>query len=298
MDTYFPWKSVKKHISDKPRVTNNIKLLISKRPSAFIRHGKDCLVYKFWRNKVQCDIKLAKSLYYNGKINDLAQSNAKKWWQQIKSLTGQLAPNKQAWYHQFLNDGISDTADLASKINDFFVSITEHFDPLLPVKSSPNVIPNELFVSERVVLSDLSKLATNKAIGPDGICNRLLKEFAPEFVPIIKDIYNQSLREGFLPDSLKRSIIIPVPKISPPQDIKSDLRPITLTSCLAKVLEGFTHRRLLKQVNCDIDPRNMLGKVTQLHKHWSIYFIRYTRQLIQETAVLAYFLPTSQKGSI
>ena len=54
---------------------------------------------------------------------------------------------------------------------------------------------------------------------------------------------------------MKRSIITPVPKISPPQDIKSDLRTIALTSCLAKVLEGFTHRRLLKQVNCDIDPR-------------------------------------------
>ena len=87
---------------------------------------------------------------------------------------------------------------------------------------------------------DLSKLATNKAIGPDGISNKLLKEFSPEFTPIIKDIYNQSLREGFLRDSLKRSIITPVQKISPLQDIKSDLRPIALTSCLAKVLTGFT----------------------------------------------------------
>ena len=101
MDTYFPLKSVKKHISDKLWVTNNIKLLISKRQSAFIRHGKDSLVYKFWKNKAQRDIKLEKSLYYNNKINDLAQSNARKWWQQIKSLTGQDAPSKQARYHQF-----------------------------------------------------------------------------------------------------------------------------------------------------------------------------------------------------
>ena len=101
MDTYFPLKSVKKHISDKLWVTNNIKLLISKRQSAFIRHGKDSLVYKFWKNKAQRDIKLEKSLYYNNKINDLAQSNAKKWWQQIKSLTGQDVPSKQARYHQF-----------------------------------------------------------------------------------------------------------------------------------------------------------------------------------------------------
>ena len=82
MGTYFPWKCVKKRIFKyKPWITSNIKVLIWKRQSAFIGHGKESLVYKFWRSKVQRDIKLAKSLYYNGKINDLAQSNTKKWWQ-------------------------------------------------------------------------------------------------------------------------------------------------------------------------------------------------------------------------
>ena len=59
-----------------------------------------------------------------------------------------------------------------------------------------------------------------------------------------------------MPDSLKQSIIIPVPKVSPPQDTKSDLRLIALTSCLAKVLEGFTNKRLLNQVTNEIDPRH------------------------------------------
>ena len=43
---------------------------------------------------------------------------------------------------------------------------------------------------------------------------------------------------------------------------------------------------------------NMLGKDTQLHKYWFIYSMQFPRQLTQETAVLAYFLPTSRKGSI
>ena len=188
-----------------------------------------------------------------------------------KSSPGQDAPTKQARYNQFLDDGISDTTDLASKINHFFVLITEHFDHLVLVESPPNVIPNELFVLEKG-LSDLCKLATNKGIGPDSISNKLLKEFAPEFSPIIKDIYNQSLWEGFLPDSLKRSIITPVPKISPPQDIKSDLRPIALTSCLAQVLEGFTNRRLLKQVNCVLSTHhNMLWKDAQLYTSTDLF---------------------------
>ena len=120
------------------------------------REGLSCL--QIWMNKVQRDIKLAKSFYHNDKINDLAQSNAKKWWQQIKSLTGQDAPTNQAWYHQFLNDGISDTVDLASKINDFFC---QHNWALWPLSSrrisSKCHIPNELFVSEKEVFSDQIK---------------------------------------------------------------------------------------------------------------------------------------------
>ena len=39
------------------------------------------------------------------------------------------------------------------------------------------------------------------AFGPAGISNKLLKEFAPELAPLIQDIYNQSLREGFVPST-------------------------------------------------------------------------------------------------
>ena len=45
--------------------------------------------------------------------------------------------------------------------------------------------------------------------------NKLLKQFAPELAPLIQDIYNESLRERFVPDTLKVSIISPVPKVCP-----------------------------------------------------------------------------------
>ena len=46
------------------------------------------------------------------------------------------------------------------------------------------LLTKELFVSEKEVLSDLAKLATNKEIRPNGISNKLLKEFAPKFTPL------------------------------------------------------------------------------------------------------------------
>ena len=87
------------------------------------------------------------------------------------------------------------------------------------------------------------------------IPNRVLKEFAPELAPLIMDIYNCSFREGYIPDLLKRSIINPLPKVSPPQEIQTDLRPISLTYTLAKVMEGFARSRLVVQISKKLDPR-------------------------------------------
>ena len=44
----------------------------------------------------------------------------------------------------------------------------------------------------------------------------------------MRAIYNQSLQESFVPGSLEQSIVTLVPKISPPQEIDNDLRPISI----------------------------------------------------------------------
>ena len=69
------------------------------------------------------------------------------------------------------------------------------------------------------------------------------------------DIYNQSLRESYIPSMLKSSIVNPIPKISIPKDIESDLRPISLTCTLAKIMEGFTCTRLLSYLVGKMDDR-------------------------------------------
>jgi len=60
--------------------------------------------------------------------------------------------------------------------------------------------------------------------------------------------------------SSKSSIVTPVPKANPPSNIESDLRPILLTCTLAKVIEGFTCKRLLSQLDGKMDPRQYSRK--------------------------------------
>lgn len=88
-----------------------------------------------------------------------------------------------------------------------------------------------------------------------------------------------------MPDTLKQSIISLVLNVCPPQDIKSNLRPIALTSCLAKVLERpiITNKRLL----------GLLIHINMHSMHTLIDLflplLLDTNLLIQETAVFGYF---------
>ena len=150
-------------------------------------------------------------------------------------MTGQGIQNE--WYHQFL-EGTKNTEFLANRINDFFTSLTDHFQPLTPPVSS-------FLVAEKEVYQSLLSIDTTKAVGPDDIPNKLLKDFSFELAPVIKNVYNQSLKEAYVSTLLKSSIVISLPKIVPPKDVESDLRPISLTCTIAKVMEGFTCTRLL-----------------------------------------------------
>ena len=271
IDTFLPEKVVKKHPSDRPWITNKIKISIRKRQSAFINQGKNSPAY--WRNRVQCDIKMAKYHYYHHKVVEVEQTNPAKWWREIKKLTGQDV--QQDWHHQFLSNNM-DTKSLANKINDFLISLTDHFTPLSP-GVPPVLVPHNLLVSENEVYSSLSSLQVPKAVGPDDIPNRLLKEFAPELAPIIRDIYNQSLKEVYIPTLLKSSIVAPIPKVTPPSTIEKDLRPISLTCTVAQLMEGFTCSRLLTQLDGKIDPRQYARK-----EHSTTDALLYMLQAIHE----------------
>jgi hypothetical protein len=103
------------------------------------------------------------------------------------------------------------------------------------------------------VYNELCKIRTNKSPGPDMIPNKILKVFAYELAPVITDIYNSSTIQGVFLMNLKRSIVVPIPKVSLPQSVEDDLRPISLTSQISKVMEGFTLTKLFAQIESKLD---------------------------------------------
>ena len=75
IECYFPNKSTNVRVTDKPWITQSLTSSISKRQKFFHKYGKDSETYKYWRNKVQRDVKLACGKYYRNAVEKLKSTN-------------------------------------------------------------------------------------------------------------------------------------------------------------------------------------------------------------------------------
>ena len=108
-----------------------------------------------------------------------------------------------------------------------------------------DVVPDEFTISILDVERKLSRVNVH-APGPDGLPNWLLRHFSSHPAGPVCAIYNASIREGFVPSSCKEAKVVPVQKVQPPRAVESDLRPISLTVTLGKVLKSFVASWILE----------------------------------------------------
>ena len=194
---------------------------------AFYEYGKNSYAFKYWRNKVQYAAKQARKAYYSHSVNKLKNTNPTRWYKEIKSV-GSLSP-QVSWHSQLLSETIPTCGDLAEYYNDYLVGLTSQFNPLQDKNPGINLsVPNNLLVSTSSVLVALQRIKQSKSCRPDLIPNKILKMVAFELAPVVCDIYNTSMRQGIFPQQLKRSFVVPIPKLSPPVSIEDDLRPFPL----------------------------------------------------------------------
>ena len=109
-------------------------------------------------------------------------------------------------------------------------------------------VPAELLATTYEVQRALTLLKVKKAFGPDVIPNLLLKTFAFELAPVVCELYNTSLLGGYMPPILKTASVRPLPKQKPAKSVSNDIRPISLTSQVSKMLEGLSLTRLQPSV--------------------------------------------------
>ena len=97
----------------------------------------------------------------------------------------------------------------------------------------------------------LRTLPVGKAVGPDGIGNRILRELASELSTPLATLFNQSVHQGEVPISFKIAHVCPVPKGGGDASNVCNVcnyRPISLMSNLDKVFERLVSKHLFNHL--------------------------------------------------
>ena len=142
-DIVMPVKKVCINLKDAPWMTQELKTLILKIQKAFHRHGADSAIFKFYRDSVNRSRKRCKATFYNSKVGHLKTDDPKRWWSEVKRLSGSSAPSGDLRNHlnvEELND--IPPKDVANAINSALLEPLEEYRLAsallpLPLEESP-----------------------------------------------------------------------------------------------------------------------------------------------------------------
>ena len=186
-------------------------------------------------------IKKAKKNFSTNFISNLKQSDPRTWMQNMNKLgKSTQEQNNTTW--QFV-DEVKDNPTLTNEIANYLAEISSHFVPvdrsLLPIYP-----PGADFVSEvncfpfEHEIFEILKASKKTSSVPRDLPMRMLKEFLPEFVQPMTNIFTQCVVLGIHPTSWKTEYVNVIPKVFPPQDY-DDLRNLSLTEYFSKRFEEF-----------------------------------------------------------
>ena len=105
--------------------------------------------------------------------------------------------------------------------------------------------------SSQELNSAIKKLKTKKAPGKDGIAYEMIIRLGPHARKKLTELLNQSWQSGKFPNQWKEAIIIPILKKGKPKKEKGSYRPISLLSCLGKLMERLVNGRLLNYLEAN-----------------------------------------------
>ena len=120
-------------------------------------------------------------------------------------------------------------------------------------------LPDYCIINVQVTFDALCNINQNKATGRDNILAWLLKEHAATLAAQLTAIYNNSLREGKLPNEWKMPNVIPVHKVPPPLSIYKNIRPISLPPIAAKIFESIVMKSVDDAIELCVDPKQFGG---------------------------------------
>ena len=264
-DKFIPKKMIKNstHFKRSFMVSDTLHNKIKSKRSAFKYYKKyptiaNYNIYAKLRNQVKWACKKAKREREQMVAEDVKE-NPKAFYQYVASKT----KSKETIPNLYKPDGSLTDDDLgkAEALNNYFSSVFTAEDagniPSPELKSSVNISIKtpDLFIDESEMSQALKDLKPDKSPGPDYMHPTILKNLAKELAYPLTILFNRTLDEGKIPKAWKKAEVRPIFK----KGCKSspgNYRPVSLTSVLCKVFEGF-----IKDALCyHLKVNNLLSK--------------------------------------
>ena len=147
-------------------------------------------------------------------------------------------------------------SDPASKV----AALAEHYEQVLS-SPTPSPYPNHIILplalalntelssslNDPFTLYELETFLTylkNTSPGLDRVHNKHLSHLPPDYKLWLLRLFNKSFESGTVPYEWKTALIIPIPKPNKALTSTNSYRPISLLSCVAKLMEQLINKRL------------------------------------------------------
>ena len=186
-------------------------------------------------------------------LEDASEShNDTKLWKTIKSLNGtpdQSSPNEAMIYQDRTITSNKQKANIFMRhytnIGRLRTTKKDRAENRLAKAALRNLKPNNPNPFTMIELQiALKNTKARSSPGPDKISPNLLKHLGPKALQKLLDLFNLSLKTATTPQSWKNATIVPILKPNKPPSCLDSYRPISLTSCIAKLFERILSERL------------------------------------------------------
>ena len=246
--TSFIQDSADKHIPSKTSrsvpsiswITPEIRRKIRRKNKTHVKAkkaGSSKLRSKFetLRTEIKADVRKQHDLYVNNLVGDV-QANPRDVYRYInsqkKDIQGILSLKRKNG-----KDVAQSDLEKAEEYNGQFTNVfnkNEHNQ--VPLLDRSATFMNDITVSKDGVIKLLNGLNPPKALGPDELHPRVLKELATELGPVFAHLFQQSIDTGEIPKEWSLANICPLFKKSD-RSLACNYRPVSLTCVPCKLLE-------------------------------------------------------------
>ena len=192
---------------------------------------------------------------WNNYISNFSDNTIKEMWNKFRKINGKFnrSPRSPIFHNGRRIHDLNEISNIIGRHLESIgnsLNIDEHFQNrkknqekiILNFETSQQLYYNNPFTLEE--FNEALKTCHNSAPGKDNICFDLIIHLNTKAKEYLLKFYNHLWKKKLFPKAWRHAIVIPIPKPGKDPSSVNNYRPISLTSCLCKLMEKMVNSRL------------------------------------------------------